>query len=133
MSLINREDLMLTLGITDTDCEKCGWYSKAVRMCKRGSDFEDACCAIENAPEVLPEPTWIPVSEKLPEENYVLISKKPTKLSGSKWCVTIAIRTVDPRSGKIYWRDIGFGAIPDDDVLAWMPLPEPYRGEGEKQ
>ena len=25
MSLINREDLLKTLGITDMDCEKCGW------------------------------------------------------------------------------------------------------------
>ena len=84
-------------------------------------------------PSAQPE-RWIPCtcSERLPGENYVLISKKPTKLSGSKWCVTIAIRTADPRSGKICWRDIGFGAIQDNEVLAWMPLPEPYREEGDK-
>lgn len=64
MSLINREDLLQTLGITDMDCEKCGWYSRTARRCKRGSDFEDACCAIDDAPEVKPEPKWIPVSEK---------------------------------------------------------------------
>lgn len=75
---------------------------------------------------------WIPVTEKLPEDEYVLISKKPTKLSGSKWCVTVAIRMADPRSGKIQWRDSGFGIIQDDEVLAWMPLPEPYREEGEE-
>ncbi len=70
--------------------------------------------------------TWIPCSERLPEEEYVLISKKPTKLSGSKWCVTIAIRMADPRSDKIHWRDIGFGVIQDNEVLAWMPLPKAY-------
>ena len=71
---------------------------------------------------------WIPYTpETMPEDEYVLISKKPSKLSGSKWCVTIAIRTADPRSGKIYWRDIGFGVIQDDKVLAWMPLPNPYK------
>lgn len=70
---------------------------------------------------------WIPVTERLPEDEYVLISKKPTKLSGSKWSVTIAIRTEDPRSRKIQWRDSGFGIIQDDKVLAWMPLPEPYK------
>ena len=70
---------------------------------------------------------WIPCSERLPEEDYVLISKKTTKLSGSKWCVTTAIRVADPRSSKINWRDIGFGAIQDNEVLAWMPLPEPYK------
>lgn len=55
MSLINREDLMQTLGITDMDCEKCGWYSRTARRCKRGSDFEDACCAIDDAPTIEPE------------------------------------------------------------------------------
>lgn len=74
---------------------------------------------------------WIPCSERLPEDEYVLISKKPTKLSGSKWSVGIAIRIADPRSGEIQWRDSGFGVIQDDKVLAWMPLPEPYQ-EGEQ-
>lgn len=70
---------------------------------------------------------WIPVTERLPEDKYVLISKKPTKLSGSKWSVAIAIRTADPRSRKIQWRDSGFGIIQDDKVLAWRPIPAPYQ------
>lgn len=82
-------------------------------------------------PSAQPEQRWIPVTEKLPEDEYVLISKKPTKLSGNKWCVTIAIRMADPRSGKVQWRDSGFGVIQDDEVLAWMPRPKPYIGEGE--
>ena len=72
---------------------------------------------------------WISVSERLPEDEYVLISKKPTKLSGSKWSVGIGIRMADPRSGKIQWRDSGFGVIQDDKVLAWRPLPEPFQEE----
>lgn len=94
---------------------------------------DDVYEGLDELPTVNPEPQWIPCSERLPKEEYVLISKKPTKLSGSKWCVTVAIRTADPRSGKIYWRDIGFDAIPDDNVLAWMPRPKPYREEGEQQ
>lgn len=77
-----------------------------------------------------PEPHWIPCSERLPEDEYVLISKKPKKyIGGDRWCVSIAIRIADPRSGKIQWRDSGFGVIQDDKVLAWMPLPEPYLEE----
>ena len=68
----------------------------------------------------------ISIPDTVTEDEYVLISKKPTKISGDKWNVTIAIRTADPRSRKIQWRDIGFGIIQDDKVLAWMPLPEPY-------
>ena len=83
----------------------------------------------DKAREKLMRTNWIPCSERLPEDEYVLISKKPTKISGDKWNVTIAIRTADPRSRKIQWRDIGFGIIQDDKVLAWMPLPPVYRGE----
>ena len=87
-------------------------------------------CIVElkKLPSAEPEQRWIPCDEQLPEEEYVLISKKPTKLSGSKWCVAIAIRMADPRSGKIQWRDSSFGVIQDDKVLAWMPLPERYLG-----
>ena len=91
----------------------------------------DAIEKISKLPSAQPEQRWIPVAEKLPEDEYVLISKKPTKISGDKWSVAIAIRMADPRSGKIQWRDSVFGIIQDDEVLAWMPLPEPYREDIE--
>lgn len=52
MNLIDKDALMRTLGITDMDCDKCAWCDKEWSRCKRGSDFEDACCAIENAPTI---------------------------------------------------------------------------------
>jgi len=55
MRLIDADALMKTLGITDMDCVKCAWYSRAYRQCKRGGDFEDACTAIEDAPTVEPQ------------------------------------------------------------------------------
>lgn len=86
--------------------------------------------AIDMAIDALEEQRWIPLNERLPEEEtYVLISKKPSPLSGKKWCVTIAGRFVDGRSKKIEWRDIGFGRMHDNDILAWMPLPQPYGDE----
>lgn len=57
----------------------------------------------------------------------MLISKKPKKYFDGGRRVTIAIRMEDSRSRKVNWRDIGFGVIPDDNVLAWMPSPEPYQ------
>lgn len=87
----------------------------------------DVKTLLDSAPTIETETHWIPVSERLPEDEYVLISKKPSKISGDKWCVTIAIRVADPRSKKVQWRDIGFGIIPDNKILAWKPLPEPYK------
>lgn len=56
MRLIDADELMKALGITDMDCEKCEWQSGYGTYCSRGGDFEDACFAIENAPTIEPEP-----------------------------------------------------------------------------
>lgn len=74
--LIDANALMQSLGITDMDCVKCAWYSKATRRCKRGGDFEDACCAIENAPTIEPKKgKWIRES---------LVTNYPYKCSACK-------------------------------------------------
>ena len=113
-----------------------------IRLLKSKADLdfvELSFDAIKEIIELLEEPLpnssespngWIPCTPgTMPEDEFVLISKKPTKISGDKWNVTIAMRTADQRSRKIQWRDIGFGVIQDDKVLAWMPLPPVYRGE----
>ena len=84
------------------------------------------------APTIEPEPQWIPCTERLPEDEYVIISKKPSPITGKKFSVTIGLRHTDPRSHKAEWRDIGFGKLRDDEVFAWQPLPEPYKEEGEQ-
>ena len=53
MRLIDADALMRTLGITDMDCNKCEWGEN--QYCTRGSDFADACYAIEDAPTIEPD------------------------------------------------------------------------------
>jgi len=52
MRLIDADALMRTLGITDMDCDKCKWGDDRYCYCTRGSDFADACLAIEEAPTI---------------------------------------------------------------------------------
>lgn len=65
---------------------------------------------------------WIPVSERLPEE-------------GKDVLITILLRNgvkaveKSKRADVTMWR--GFGR--DVNVIAWMPLPEPYKKEGEEE
>lgn len=65
--------------------------------------------AIENMPSVTPqEPRWIPVTERLPEEDGgYLVTVKRGYVTTAVW---IGITKL--------W----------NEVTAWMPLPEPYKG-----
>ncbi|MBR2895941.1 MAG: DUF551 domain-containing protein [Oscillospiraceae bacterium] len=62
-----------------------------------------------------PEQRWIPCSERLPEEsgNY-LTSTCFSEVYCDYWCSYIE-----------KWNRT-------EKILAWMPLPEPYREEGEE-
>ena len=92
---------------------------------------EMAIAALEGKDTNVPS-KWIPVSERLPEEGHdVLITKESFKIKGYEQRVIIAKRSVDPRSVKIEWWSPEFDALKDKAVLAWMPLPEPYK-EGEQ-
>ena len=88
---------------------------------------------IAKVPTIEPEPQWIPCSERLPEVGtYVLVSKKPLGFRSNLPNVCTAHRSRDPRSGKEEWNDMLFGTLDDDDVLAWMSLPEPWKEGGQE-
>ena len=130
ISHFSQEPFEGTLHIKDADLQKMAKVLNDVNI--KECPYFDLSDKYGNSARYYRENQWIPCSDRVPEDEYVLISKKPTKISGSKWSVAIAIRTADPRSRKIQWRDSGFGIIQDDKVLAWQPLPEPYKEEEEE-
>ena len=73
---------------------------------------------------------WIPCSERMPEEGVNPITRD--------WYIYLV--SVSFGNGIVDIRHYKFGkghwwhgdAIMDKYVLAWMPLPEPYREEGEQ-
>lgn len=89
-------------------------------------------------PSAQPEQRWIPVSERLPEEDTeVLISYRYKEGEGDTSHVDIDITTY----GQMYfggnkvgnnkhWRAPFEYFYSNYEVIAWMPLPEPYK-EGE--
>ena len=60
---------------------------------------------------------WIPVSERLPEEEgHYLVTDDS---GGEKWVdSSVFLRSDD---GSVYWDFV--------NVTAWMPLPEPWKGD----
>lgn len=65
------------------------------------------------APSVQPEPKWIPCSERLPEKNCRCLT------TNEAW----GSFEVDWNA----WID-GQWLYPNEKPIAWMPMPEPYRG-----
>ena len=122
---ISREQALVTIrnlypGMPRVDFN--GSLRKWVDKYKPYIECEDA---IEELPSVTSqEPKWIPVSERLPEENKTVIAStkygvyseaRYTKEDGWEWAY---------ESGADYWVELEY-------VTAWMPLPESYKGENE--
>ena len=132
MRLIDADALMETLGITDMDCNKCKWGTgKNIFLCTRGSDFTDACTAIEDAPTIEPEQHWIPCSERLPEKVYsehandfiyptVIICDESGRVTAGFYGEYV--------DGGSYWYDMD-SETEISNIVAWCPLPECYKGE----
>lgn len=99
----------------------------------------DGIKALNELPSAQPEQRWIPVSERLPEEDTeVLISYRYKEGEGDTSHVDIDITTY----GQMYfggnkvgnskhWRAPFEYFHSNYEVIAWMPLPVPYKGEGE--
>ena len=71
--------------------------------------------------ETSSEPQWIPVSKKLPnKKDYVIVTTKCGEVIEAQFEVW--------NSGiKEWWID-NDNSFEFDDVVAWMPMPQPYRG-----
>lgn len=83
-------------------------------VCKKAYANEiEACCM---AIQALSQPKWIPVTEKLPTiDQYVLVLVNPA--IEKEHPIIISSRE---KGKEKYWTD--------GTILAWMPLPEPYKG-----
>ena len=100
--------------------------------------FADCIEALEILPSAQPEPHWIPCSERLPEYNESVLT-----WDGYAFCIEKRIPYIRDDDGEPIEGDWWVGDeydeyeseyypnLRDGAAIAWMPLPEPYRG-GEK-
>lgn len=107
--------------------------------------------SLEKLPSAQPEPQWIPVSERLPEDTVIVTVE--TKMFKQKYvCKAVWIPRWSKKAEYDNWEDCSeynededeyyvlegwyervhnwdeysYVGI-EDDVIAWMPLPEPYK------
>ena len=129
MDLISREDAIRWV---KTECNPYG---------KPTLDFESGKKVIEHLeqmPSAQPEQRWIPCSERLPEEYgeflVTMTEKAKAKDLGFDIDETYIRKMRYNSNGWQLPRHIPswINEAVKDEVLAWMPLPEPYQEEGEK-
>jgi len=108
-----------------------------MKVTSDGDEAEWCKWVLEQLPSVQPEQRWIPCSEMLPEEDVkVLITYRYKEGEGDTSHAYIDITTY----GQMYfggnkvgdykhWREPFEYFTSNYEVVAWMPLPEPYKGE----
>lgn len=90
----------------------------------RFHEFTEECLKL---PSATPRVEWIPVSERLPKNTgWYLITFKTAN--------GVAVCELSYRKPENYWtdKDISKKVLDNNDILAWMPLPQPYKAESEE-
>lgn len=88
--------------------------------------------ALDMAIKALDQTSWIPCSERLPEERaYYLITVKIDGMNGCKPYYEIQTSWYSDKQFVVEY--IGDGLVARRSVIAWMPLPQPYKAERENQ
>ena len=104
---------------------------------KNDISYKAFCSLIKRQPTIEPQQRWIPCSERLPEpqtEVVVSFDNGEVKILWQDWAVPSSLGNY-PGEPLAY---IGGDGIPHTYeewesmktyAVAWMPLPEPYKGE----
>lgn len=113
------DDLISRKAVLDMlNCAYSAWCTDDVRKA-----IEKISIAVDDLPSVQAEQRWIPCNWQTKEENL------PQECRSVLICVKYSFGY---RVGVSYRTDYnrweGFGRV---NVIAWMPLPEPYREDGE--
>ena len=130
MRLIDADELPISsIDITDV-----GYYVSKYGQGIPAVYWED----IQDAPTIEPEPQWIPCSERMPDANgmYLVTMMEKAKAEDLGFDldeIEVHKMRYSCNAGWQIPRHIPkwINDVITDEVIAWIPLPEPYR-EGEK-
>ena len=103
---------------------------KAIKANYPSGGYEDLREALDMAIQALEDSRWIPVTERLPEENGRYLVTRGLKACGALWNRIYIANYSDLmgiKSERVWWQ----GNVVDD-VIAWMPLPNRYEEGAEE-
>lgn len=115
-------------------CAMCTNSMKSNRGCDGGcvvneGMYREVMNTIEKhiVPPVTPTQRWIPCSERLPKPSEYVDDVAKYYLVQNEYGDMLVARYI--HSG--YWKQIYRMEPIADEIVAWMPLPEPYKAESE--
>ena len=125
--IVSKENEALEIAIKALEqqpCEDCISRAEVLKILEKEEFKGDAIYEIEKKlPPVTPKAErWIPCAERLPEKDgcYLVTYKWKGSYSGDTYVeTTMAVYREKPKEWDC------------KDVIAWMPLPEPYKAESE--
>ena len=91
-----------------------------IHILEQYTDTEHMQGWVRSLPSAQPEQQWIPCSERLPEKDQICIVTDDTQRCAYEY--GLHNETYDEVNG---WTYLGH------KIIAWMPLPESYKGEKE--
>lgn len=119
----------------ESELQGCSMY--AIRCGKSAEEHRQLAEWLKELKQLREQTRWIPVSERLPERDTdVLISYRDKKEKGytdiditSYGNMYFGVRKVE---GVKHWRDPFTYFSSNYEVVAWMPLPKPYKEENKE-
>jgi hypothetical protein len=105
--------------------EDCISRAESLHACcdEWNKDYKAIMKSIRQLPSVTPQPRWIPVSERLPETDGTYLTYIENPYDNELSYVMIC-NYINPK-----WFPVDETA--SSNVIAWMPLPQPYKAESE--
>ena len=99
---------------------------KAVETFYTTNYFNHISKMIEDAPTIDTEPHWIPCSDMLPEKSGDYMLYRPHFWGANTGQITVCYWNNHDWSDN--YRNDSERYLPIIDGMAWMPLPQPYKG-----
>ena len=100
------------------------------------NELNEAIDMLDSIPSAEPKTEWIPVSERLPKRGKdVLVTRKYYgKDDGNKDSIYVEVSACYADGEEWHGFSDEYKMSPKNHkVIAWMPLPEPYREDGDTE